>query len=120
MNNIFGNLAAESKNMAIKTGLQMYFQQYVDSIVEFSMDQQRKSVHAIVDLKGEDKPVSVDATYALSIDEKAGQMTVRLNTISVSREWMNLAAQKAVVRDFKISVQNAAQLIGLARTLGIS
>ncbi len=120
MNNIFGNLAAESKNIAIKTGLQMYLQQYVDNILEFSMDTQRKTLHAVVDLKGEDKPTTIDATYALSIDEKAGVMTVRANTISVSREWLNLAAQKAVGRDFKLSGQNAAQLIGLARTLGIS
>ena len=64
MNNLFGNLAAESKNMAIKAGLQMYFQQYVDRILEFSLDPQRKSLHAVVDLKGEDKPIKYPDMFA--------------------------------------------------------
>ena len=107
-------------NLIIKSALQMYLQKYIHRIVELSVDSQRQTVHAVVEFKGEEKPISIDAAYELSIDEQASVVKVKAQTINISREWLNLIAQEALGRDFQISGENAAKLIKVIKTMGIA
>ncbi len=107
-------------NLIIKSALQMYLQKYIQRIVELSIDNQRQTFHTVVEFKGEEKPISMDGSYELSIDEQASIVKVRAHTIKISREWLNLVAQEALERDFQISGEKAAKLIGLIKTMGIA
>jgi len=115
-----GSLMNMFNNLIIKSALQMYLQKYIHRIVELSIDNQRQTFHAVVEFKGEDKPISMDGSYELSIDEQASVVKVKAQAIKISREWLNLIAQEALGRDFQISGENAAKLIKVIKTMGIA
>ena len=114
----FDNLAKKSKNLVVKTAVQLYFRKYINRILELSIDNQRQKLHVIVELKGEEKPVIFDVEYELSIQDSIVQ--VKAHNISISKEWMNLIAQEALHRDFHINKKGAVRIIKLMRKLGIA
>jgi len=118
--NWLDNLAKKSKNLVVKTAVQLYFRKYINRILELSVDNQCQKFHIVVELKGEEKPIIIDIEYELSINEQDNGVQVKVHNISVSKEWMNLIAQEALHRDFNISEKGKVRIIKFIRKLGIA
>jgi hypothetical protein len=118
--NWLDNLAKKSKNLVVKTAVQLYFRKYINRILELSIDNQRQKFHVAVELKGEEKPIIIDIEYELSINEQDSIVQVKAHNISISKEWMNLIAQEGLHRDFHISGKDTVRIIKLIRKLGIA
>jgi hypothetical protein len=118
--NTLDNLAKQSKNLVVKTAIRFYFRRYINRILEFSIDNQNQKFHINVDLKGEEKPISIDIEYDLSIIEKDSLVVAKAHSILISKEWMNLLAQEALHRDFHISEKGTVRILKLIRKLGIA
>ena len=118
--NWLDNLAKKSKNLVVKTAVQYYFRKYINRILELSIDNQRQIFHITVELKGEEKPISIDLEYELSINEQDHSVLAKAHHISISIEWMNVAAQHALEQDFRVSGKDTVRMIKLLRKLGIA
>src|SRR6185503_12261203 len=98
--NWLDDLAKKSKNLVVKTAAQLYFQKYIKRMLELSIDHQQQKIHIVVELKGEDRPITIDVAYELSINEADQTVRAKALSISISKEWMHLIAQEALRRDF--------------------
>ena len=118
--NWLDNLTKKSKNLVVQIAVQRYFQKYIHRILELSIDNQRQKFHVIVELKGEEEPITIDIEYELSINEQDSIVQAQAHNVSISKEWMNLIAQEALYRDFHISGKGTVRIIKLIRKLGIA
>jgi len=118
--NWLDNLAKKSKNLVVKIAVQRYFRKYINRILELSIDNQQHKFHATVELKGEEKPITIDIEYELSINEQDSIVQAKAHNILISKEWMNLIAQEALHRDYHISGKGTVRIIKLIRKLGIA
>lgn len=107
------------KDLILKNALQFYLGRYIKRMLELSIDRENKKVRALVELVGEDKPIAVEAQYEIVINDAGDAVRVRANSISVSREWIDLVAQEFIGQDFHIEGKNAARVIKLAKDLGL-
>jgi len=113
-------LANKSKNLVIKIAVQRYFRKYINRILELSIDSQQHKFHTTVELKGEEKPITIDIEYELSINEQDRIVQAKAHNILISKEWMNLIAQEALHRDYHISGKGTVRIIKLIRKLGVA
>lgn len=118
--NWLDNLAKKSKSLVVKIAVQRYFRKYIIRILELSIDSQQHKFHATIELKGEEKPISIDIEYELSINEQDSIVQVQAHNILISKEWMNLIAQEALYRDYHIRGKGNVRFIKLIRKLGIA
>lgn len=88
-------------------------------MLELSIDNKNKKIHAVVELKGEEKPIALDVQYELNILKDADVVLIRANSISISKEWMHLIAQEVIGKEISIQGKDSASLIQLIRNLGI-
>jgi hypothetical protein len=114
------NLAKKSKNMVVKIAVQRYFRKYINRVLELSIDKQQQKFHVVVELKGEEKPITIDMEYEFSIIEPGSIVQAQAHSILISKEWMNLIAQEALHRDFQFSGKSTVRMIKLLRMLGIA
>jgi hypothetical protein len=85
-----------------------------------SIDSQQHKFHANVELKGEEKPITIDIEYELSINEQDSIVQAKAHNILISKDWLNLIAQEALYRDYLISGKGTVRIIKLIRKLGIA
>jgi len=107
------------KDLIVQNVLQYYFGRYIKRIHEISIDRENKKFHALVELVGEEKPISVDAQYEIVINETMDGVRIKANRISVSREWIDLIAQEFIDHEFYIEGKNAARMIKLVKDIGL-
>src|SRR4030095_8092255 len=90
------------KNLAAQYFLQYYLRRYITRMLELSIDNKNRKIHAVVELKGEEKPIAIDVQYELKIDNETDEVLVKANSISISKEWLHLIAQEVIGREFSI------------------
>src|SRR5262245_21234768 len=109
----------KSKNLAAQYFLQNYLRRYIKRMLELSIDNKNRKIHAVVELKGEEKPIAVDVQYDVSIDNASDKVLLKANSISISKEWMDLIAQEVIGREFSIQGKDSTNMIQLIKNLGI-
>jgi hypothetical protein len=77
-------------------------------MLELSVDREHKKLQALVELIGEEKPISVDVQYEIVLNEKMDSARIKADSISVSRERIDRIAQEFVGQEFKIEGENFA------------
>lgn len=55
-------------------------------MLELSIDNKNKKIHAVVELRGEEKPIAVDVQYELNIHKDSDEVLLKANSISISKE----------------------------------
>ncbi len=113
------NLFDKPKDFLIKNALQYYFGRYIKRMLELSVDRENKKVRALVELVGEEKPIAVEAQYEIFINETMDEVRFKANSISVSREWIDLVAQEFTGQEFSLQGKNSARIIKLVKNLGL-
>jgi len=113
------NIIDTPKNIAVQYFLRYYFRRYIKRMLELSIDNQNKKIHAVVELKGEDQPIALDVEYEVNVSEKKDEVRIKANSISISREWLHLVAQEAIDKEFSIAGKDSARLFQLLKQLGI-
>ena len=88
-------------------------------MLELSIDNKNRKIHAVVELKGEEKPIAVDVQYELHIDNESDEVLIKANSISISKEWIHLIAQEVIGREFSIHGKDSTNIIKLIKNLGI-
>ena len=88
-------------------------------MLELSVDRENKKLHALVELVGEEKPIAVDVQYEILINETMDKASLKANSISVSREWIDLIAQEFVGQEFHMEGKNSARIIKLVKDIGL-
>ena len=88
-------------------------------MLELSIDNKNRKIHAVVELKGEEKPIAVDVQYELNIHKDSDEVLLKANSISISKEWLHLIAQEVIGREFSIQGKDSTNMIQLIRNLGI-
>lgn len=88
-------------------------------MLELSVDRENKKLHALVELHGEEKPIAIDVRYEIFINETKDEARIKANSISVSREWIDLIAQEFVNQEFRIEGKNSARMIKLVKDIGL-
>lgn len=83
------------------------------SVIEFSLDSQRKTFRLEVLLKGESQPVSVTVTE-YEVMEDAGKLSLVLKKCAASREWVTLVLQQFVCGKKLLLPDQYAGMIKLA------
>lgn len=106
------------KDAAAKAALGVALRKYVTRMIEFKLDPTRRQIKVAAELKGEDKPIAVEIDgYDYGIEADGVWFVV--NQISISREWMHLAAQQAIGRRFFIPGQQQVTILKLLKGLGV-
>ena len=88
-------------------------------MLELSIDNKNKRIHAVVELKGEEKPIAIDVQYELIIEKEIDQVLIKAHHISISKEWMDLIAQEVIGKEFSIQGKDSSNMIQLIKNLGI-
>ena len=88
-------------------------------MLELSIDNKNRKIHAVVELKGEDKPIAIDVHYELNIQKNTDEVLVKANSITISKEWLHLIAQEVIGREFSIQGKDSTNMIQLIKNLGI-
>ena len=83
------------KNYVIKRGVEYLLKEYVTRMVNLSIDPEKKTFQFSVELKGETEPVHVEVKN-YEFEEKGGKTFLIIHDLSVSKEWMNVLAEKVV------------------------
>jgi hypothetical protein len=96
------------KDLVIKNVLQYYLGRYIRRMLELSIDRENKKLHAVVELVGEEKPISIDVQYEIALNERMSAARLKANSISISREWLDRVAQEFVGQEFQIEGENSA------------
>ena len=107
------------KHLAAQYFLQYYLRRYIKRMLELSIDNKNRKIHAVVELKGEEKPIAVDVQYELSIDKESDKVLIKANSITISKEWLHLIAQEVIGREFSIQGKDSTNIIKLIKNLGI-
>ncbi len=74
------------------------------------IDSKNKSIAIEIELKGEDKPISVRIN-GYEIESDGDRSLVQIGDISFSREWMDVIAKKFLVKE-KLSIPLSSDLLG--------
>ena len=88
-------------------------------MLELSIDNKNRKIHAVVELKGEDKPIVIDVQYELNIQKNTDEVLVKANSITLSKEWLHLIAQEVIGKEFSIQGKDSTNMIQLIKKLGI-
>ena len=88
-------------------------------MLELSIDNKNRKIHAVVELRGEEKPIAVDVQYELNIRKDSDEVLLKASSISISKEWLHLIAQEVIGREFSIQGKDSTNMIQLIRNLGI-
>lgn len=88
-------------------------------MLELSIDRENKKLHAVVELAGEEKPIAIDVQYEITLNESLNETRLKANSISISREWLDLVAQEFVGQVFRIEGENSARLIKIVKDIGL-
>jgi hypothetical protein len=107
------------KDLVIQNILQYYFGRYIKRMLELSVDRENRKLHALVELHGEEKPIAVDVEYEIVINDTMDGARIKANSISVSREWIDLIAKEFVGQEFHIEGKNSARIIKLVKDIGL-
>ena len=113
------NLFNKPRNLAAQYFLQYYLRRYITRMLELSIDNKNRKIHAVVELKGEDKPIAIDVHYELDIQKNSDVVIIKANSITISKEWLHLIAQEVIGREFSIQGKDSTNLIQLIKNLGI-
>jgi hypothetical protein len=113
------NIINKFKNTTVQYGLQYYLRRYIKRMLELSIDNKNKKIHLMVELKGEEKPISIDIQYEVNVDDKKDRVRVKANSISISKEWINLIAQEVIGKEFSFQGKDSARLFQLIKQIGI-
>jgi hypothetical protein len=113
------NLFNKSKDLAAQYVLQYYLRRYITRMLELSIDNKNRKIHAVVELKGEDKPIAIDVQYELDIQKNTDEVLLKANSITISKEWLHLIAQEVIGREFSIQGKDSTNIIQLIKNLGI-
>ena len=115
----WNNLFNKPRNLAAQYVLQYYLRRYITRMLELSIDNKNRKIHAVVELKGEDKPIAIDVHYELNIQKNSDEVLVKANSITISKEWLHLIAQEVIGREFSIQGKDSTNMIQLIKNLGI-
>jgi hypothetical protein len=107
------------KDLILKNALQYYLGRYIKRMLELSVDRENQNLHALVELVGEERPISIDIQYEIFINETQDEARIKANSISVSREWIDLIAQEFIGQEFHIEGKNSARIIKLVKDIGL-
>ncbi len=107
------------KDLLVQNILQRYFGRYIKRMLELSVDREKKKLHAILELHGEEKPIAVDVEYDIAIHETKEGADVKANSISISREWIDRIAQEFVGQEFHIEGKGATRIVKLLKDIGL-
>jgi hypothetical protein len=107
------------KALAAQYFLQYYLRRYIKRMLELSIDNKNRKIHAVVELKGEEKPIALDVQYDLNIDKGTDEVLIKANSISISKEWIHLIAQEVIGKEFSIQGKDSTNIIKLIKNLGI-
>lgn len=88
-------------------------------MLELSIDRENKKLHAVFELVGEEKPIALDVRYEIKISETMNEARFTADSISISREWLDLVAQEFVGQEFVIKGQDSARWIKLVKDIGL-
>ena len=88
-------------------------------MLELSIDNKNKKIHTVVELKGEERPITIDVQYELSIQKSSDEVLIKANSISISKEWLDLIAQEVIGKEFSIQGKDSTNMIQLIKNLGI-
>jgi hypothetical protein len=113
------NLFNKPKDLAAQYFLQYYLRRYITRMLELSIDNKNKRIHAVVELKGEEKPIAIDVQYELIIERETDQVLIKAHRISISKEWMDLIAQEVIGKEFSIQGKDSTHMIQLIKNLGM-
>ncbi|HXQ38933.1 MAG TPA: hypothetical protein VN843_33330, partial [Anaerolineales bacterium] len=106
-------------DLAAQYFLQYYLRRYITRMLELSIDNKNRKIHAVVELRGEEKPIAIDVQYDLNIDKGTDEVFIKANSITISKEWLHLIAQEVIDREFSIQGKDSTNMIQLIRNLGI-
>jgi hypothetical protein len=113
------NLFNKPKDLAAQYFLQYYLRRYITRMLELSIDNNNRKIHAVVELKGEERPIAVDVQYELNVRRETDEVLIKANNITISKEWMHLIAQEVIGKEFSIRGKESANIIKLIKDLGI-
>jgi hypothetical protein len=113
------NFFNKPKDLAAQYFLQYYLRRYIKRMLELSIDNKNRKIHAVVELKGEEKPIALDVQYELNIDNESDEVHIKANSITISKEWLHLIAQEVIGSEFSIQGKDSANMIKLIKNLGI-
>ena len=113
------NLFNKPKDLAAQYFLQYYLRRYITRMLELSIDNKTRKIHAVVELKGEDQPITLDVQYDLAIQKNTDEVLIKANSITISKEWLHLIAQEVIGREFSIQGKDSTNMIQLIKNLGI-
>jgi hypothetical protein len=88
-------------------------------MLELSIDNKNKRIHAVVELKGEEKPIAIDVQYELNIQKDTDEVLIKANSMTISKEWLHLIAQEVIGKEFSIQGKDSTNMIQLIKNLGI-
>jgi hypothetical protein len=107
------------KDLVVQNILQYYFGRYIKRMLELSVDRENKKLHALVELVGEEKPISIDIQYEIVLNESMNEARLKAKSISISREWLDRVGQEFVGQEFRIEGESSARLIKLVKDIGL-
>ena len=84
------------KDYAIRRGVEQLLKDYVKCMVNLSINPATKTVKFSVELKGEEMPITVEVSN-YEFEDRDGKLFLTLHDLSVSKEWMQVVAQQALV-----------------------
>lgn len=113
------NIFSKSKDFAIKHLLQIRLRRYIDRMLELSVDNKNKRIHAVVELKGEESPITIDVQYELKISKTKDMIHIKAQNVSISREWMNSVAQAMVGKEFPVHGKGSTFMAQVLEGMGI-
>jgi len=113
------DIVNKPKNIAVQYLIQYYFRRYINRMLELSIDNENKKIHAVVELKGEANPIAIDVQYELNVNENKDGVRITANSISISREWINSIAQEFTGKEFAVQGKDSTRLFQLLKQIGI-
>ena len=113
------NLFNKPKDLAAQYVLQYYLRRYITRMLELSIDNKNRKIHAVVELKGEERPIAIDVQYEMNIQKHTDEVLIKANSITISKEWLHLIAQEVIGKEFSIQGKDSTHMLQLIRNLGI-
>lgn len=95
MFNFLNSLKDRGISKAAKVFIQGKVERYGD-MIELKIDSRKKRIELMLQLKGEDSPISVEVSEYLFM-ENEGTFYIQIGKLNSSKEWLNLLAEDFVV-----------------------
>jgi hypothetical protein len=107
----------KSRDFLAQQAIAYRFRRYINHMTQFSLDGKEQRINFSVELKGETEPLVGDIGYEMIQGENA-TLHFKITQLTLSKEWMNLAAQDfAVGKEFSLSDQRLATLLKILRVI---